>query len=443
MSHDLGQFTSAGHVARGGAVVRRDVRALAGEAPLAKVLLVEPESSSPSKRPMTNEALTGRLAGWKEIAAYLERSVRTAQRWESHYGLPVRRLQRADGATVLAFRRELDAWRDSPQGRQALSDVGVTHDVAASSYVGLLDLPGDDHGGRQARTQVPAGAVTPAAALAEDAASRRRRATYLGRMAAIAMLPLLALTGAIGLTQLQPGAVLPTLACPGDCVVRQGQTLKLQAHSVAPTDAFVRSITARSTGHVESFRPLLRPDEHGTVTWGFTTDCTSRAGTYDVRLVREGSTDETNAVRVRIEPEPSCLGPVADLVAEGVSVDLAAVTPGDWVRVRFALRNQGDQLAPSSVTRVRLGRSAERTPVTDRMLGDIAAPTLPVGAGVTLEGNIRVPEDVPPGSAYYIWVIADNGSAVIERAGANNFARSAPLAVQPRGPSASSHAFGR
>jgi hypothetical protein len=31
------------------------------------------------------------LNGWKEIAAYLGRSVRTVQRWEKDFGLPVRR----------------------------------------------------------------------------------------------------------------------------------------------------------------------------------------------------------------------------------------------------------------------------------------------------------------------------------------------------------------
>lgn len=393
---------------------------------------------------MTNEALTGRLAGWKEIAGYLQRSVRTAQRWESHCGLPVRRLQRAEGATVLAFRHELDAWRDSPQGRLALSDAGVTHGGAAVSHAGgAADPLGDSHREPQTGREVHAPPVPSSPAVAGVARNRTRRATPMGRMVALAALPILALTGALGVTRLQPRTALPALACTGDCVVRQGQTLKLQVHAVAPADAFMRSITAQATGHVESFRPLLRPDEHGTVTWGFTTDCTSRPGTYDLRLLREGSNEATNAVRVRIEPEPSCLGPVADLVAEGVSVDVAAVTPGDWITVRFALRNQGDLLAPSSLTRVRLGRSTDRTPVTDRMLGDIVAPALPVGAGVTLEGRVRVPEDVVPAPAYYLWVIADNGSAVIERAGANNFARSAPLTVQPQGPSAPSRVSGR
>ncbi len=52
---------------------------------------------------------TGRLDSWKEIAAYLKRGVRTAQRWEATAQLPVHRIPTARGS-VFAFRAELDAW---------------------------------------------------------------------------------------------------------------------------------------------------------------------------------------------------------------------------------------------------------------------------------------------------------------------------------------------
>jgi hypothetical protein len=51
-----------------------------------------------------------RLDSWKEIAAYLRRSVRCVQRWERMEGLPVRRHQHAKGATVYAYRHEVDQW---------------------------------------------------------------------------------------------------------------------------------------------------------------------------------------------------------------------------------------------------------------------------------------------------------------------------------------------
>jgi adenylate cyclase len=56
-----------------------------------------------------------RLDSWKEIAAYLKRGVRTAQRWERDEGLPVRRLKHDTQGSVYAIRGELDAWWRSRQ----------------------------------------------------------------------------------------------------------------------------------------------------------------------------------------------------------------------------------------------------------------------------------------------------------------------------------------
>jgi hypothetical protein len=52
----------------------------------------------------------GRLNGWKEIADYLGRSLRTVQRYERELNLPVRRLRRNRGDVVYALRHEIDAW---------------------------------------------------------------------------------------------------------------------------------------------------------------------------------------------------------------------------------------------------------------------------------------------------------------------------------------------
>ena len=54
-----------------------------------------------------------RLDSWKEIAAYLDRDVRTAQRWERRDGLPVHRLHHSKRGSVFAYASELDAWRAS------------------------------------------------------------------------------------------------------------------------------------------------------------------------------------------------------------------------------------------------------------------------------------------------------------------------------------------
>jgi tetratricopeptide (TPR) repeat protein len=67
-------------------------------------------------------ATQNRLDGWKRIAAYLNRDVRTVRRWEKRAGLPVRRLMHQKQATVYAYRHELDAWlRDKDERATAVA----------------------------------------------------------------------------------------------------------------------------------------------------------------------------------------------------------------------------------------------------------------------------------------------------------------------------------
>lgn len=50
------------------------------------------------------------LRSWKEIASYAGASVRTLQRWEREFHLPIRRIATKKGAVVFAFRADLDTW---------------------------------------------------------------------------------------------------------------------------------------------------------------------------------------------------------------------------------------------------------------------------------------------------------------------------------------------
>ena len=50
------------------------------------------------------------LNGWKEIARYLGKGVRTTQRYERTLGLPVRRPAGKPSGSVIATKAELDAW---------------------------------------------------------------------------------------------------------------------------------------------------------------------------------------------------------------------------------------------------------------------------------------------------------------------------------------------
>jgi hypothetical protein len=53
---------------------------------------------------------SGVLNGWKEIANYLGFGIRTVQRYERKFGLPVRHVAAKGRGAALAFPEELDAW---------------------------------------------------------------------------------------------------------------------------------------------------------------------------------------------------------------------------------------------------------------------------------------------------------------------------------------------
>src|SRR5579864_6756138 len=50
------------------------------------------------------------LRSWKEISSYAGASVRTLQRWEREFRLPIRRIATKKGSVVFAFRSDLDTW---------------------------------------------------------------------------------------------------------------------------------------------------------------------------------------------------------------------------------------------------------------------------------------------------------------------------------------------
>ena len=83
-----------------------------------------------------------RLESWGEIASYLRRDIRTVQRWEANYGLPVRRLLIGKQGQVYAYPSELDAWvrnrQPAPNNDPTKSDVstpvqGIPPDIPGQS----------------------------------------------------------------------------------------------------------------------------------------------------------------------------------------------------------------------------------------------------------------------------------------------------------------------
>ena len=65
-----------------------------------------------------------RLESWKEIAAYLNRSVRTLHRWEREEGLPVHRQLHKELGSVFAYKSEVDAWS---RARSVRAEVCENH----------------------------------------------------------------------------------------------------------------------------------------------------------------------------------------------------------------------------------------------------------------------------------------------------------------------------
>lgn len=63
-----------------------------------------------------------RLMGWKAIAAYLDKGVRTAQRWERELGLPVHRLGPTGREVVFASKSEIEEWLTTAEGRAAKAE---------------------------------------------------------------------------------------------------------------------------------------------------------------------------------------------------------------------------------------------------------------------------------------------------------------------------------
>lgn len=53
---------------------------------------------------------TAVLTSWKDIARYMGKGVRTVQRWEQDFGLPVRRPCGSNKKAILARPCDLDAW---------------------------------------------------------------------------------------------------------------------------------------------------------------------------------------------------------------------------------------------------------------------------------------------------------------------------------------------
>lgn len=81
------------------------------------------------------------LNSWKEIAVYLNRGVRTVQRWETDLGLPVRRPRGMSRSAVIAMRPEIDDWLKNCPANQNGKTIGAERLFVDSGSPRLLTNP--------------------------------------------------------------------------------------------------------------------------------------------------------------------------------------------------------------------------------------------------------------------------------------------------------------
>jgi hypothetical protein len=77
------------------------------------------------------------LMGWKDIAQYLNMGVRTVQRYECEYELPIRRPAGGAGGTVIAMKAELDRWLAGRPKRKASCSPEQSAVLPASKWAAV------------------------------------------------------------------------------------------------------------------------------------------------------------------------------------------------------------------------------------------------------------------------------------------------------------------
>lgn len=114
----------------------------------------------------TLKSSTGTLNSWKEIAQYLDRGVRTIQRWEHGLGLPVHRIGKGKRSPVFATAPELNLW---------LSTVGIDRPLKPLQLVPVR-TPGGDNPRIENLRQACLMMRNLSQTMAENSARQRRQA---------------------------------------------------------------------------------------------------------------------------------------------------------------------------------------------------------------------------------------------------------------------------
>lgn len=108
-----------------------------------------------------NDMESSVIVSWKEIARYFGSGVRTIQRWELDHGMPVHRPSGHLRGTVLAIKRELDAWASSCATRVPSCSHPIAQQQKLSDEVGHNRFNYTEKGEGSTRALVEARAKNP------------------------------------------------------------------------------------------------------------------------------------------------------------------------------------------------------------------------------------------------------------------------------------------
>jgi hypothetical protein len=109
---------------------------------------------------------TDRLDSWKEIAAFLRRTVRTVQRWEKSAGLPVHRGGPGQRHPVVASKREVSDWWQRRGSALPLEEAGdERHEPEPEPATDEPPVPTAEPGAHQPDRLRPAGMLAGLAAV--------------------------------------------------------------------------------------------------------------------------------------------------------------------------------------------------------------------------------------------------------------------------------------
>ncbi|MCU1287257.1 MAG: hypothetical protein JWO13_3607 [Acidobacteriales bacterium] len=76
----------------------------------------------------------GSLQSWKEISAYMNRGIRTLQRWEKDFGLPIHRPSKHDRSAVFALIPEIDDWMRRSGTRDRIAQNRMSAGISEPSH---------------------------------------------------------------------------------------------------------------------------------------------------------------------------------------------------------------------------------------------------------------------------------------------------------------------